>query len=644
MSARNVPFAAQRADVGGEKTVERSLGKAVEFLLSAQADEGYWAGEFEGDTILASEYIILMAHLRRWNASKARKAAAYIRSKQMENGGWPVFPDGPVDASASVEAYMALKLAGDGADQPHMVRAREAIRQAGGVRACNSYTKFYLAMLGQIPWSDTPAVPPELMLLPNKFYFNIYEISSWSRTFVVPLSIIWARKSVTRVERGRGVDELFEGDERATVRLRIERPLVSWRNFFVAADALVKAAERLNIIPLRKKSIERASQWMLEHCEHSAGLGAIFPPMVYSLIALRVLKYPDDSPEVRRAWEELEKLEIEEEDTLRLQPCISPVWDTAIAVNALSEAGVDEGHPALRRAGKWLVSKEVKMRGDWQVKRPALQPGGWYFEFANEFYPDIDDTAMVMMGLERTRDVAGKEEACRRALAWLLGMQGRDGGWASFDVDNDKAILNSIPFADHNAMLDPSTSDITARILEMFSFYGIGPDQQAAQRGIEFLRREQEDDGSWYGRWGVNYIYGTWQALRGLSRMGLGPDDPAVRRGAAWLADVQNEDGGWGESCISYYEPSLKTEGEGTASQTAWALMGLMCAGMADSDEVTRGIDYLLRTQTQDGTWQEEQFTGAGFPKVFYIKYHLYRHSFPVMALGMHLRERRAES
>ena len=645
MNPRISPFTSERmtARTPGRERLESSVAKAVKFLLNAQTSAGYWSGELEGDTILESEYIILMAHVRRRDESKVRKAAAYIRSKQTPGGGWAIFPGGPVDAGASVKAYFALKLSGASPDEPRMVRAREAIREAGGVPAVNSYTKFFLAMLGQIPWNDTPAVPPELVLLPNWFYLNIYEISSWSRTFVVPISIIWANKALTMTERGKCIDELFEDGDRSRVRLRMSRPVFTWRNFFLAVDAAVKLAERIKLLPLRKKAVACSERWMLEHFEHSAGLGAIFPPMVYAPIALRALGYPDDHPQVQRAWDELAKLEIEEEDTLRLQPCTSPVWDTAIAINALAEAGVEADHPSIRKAAESILSKEVKMRGDWHVKRPSLEPGGWYFEFANEFYPDIDDTAMVLMAMKKCGDVPGKEEACRRGLAWLLGMQGRDGGWASFDVDNDRRIFNNIPFADHNAMLDPSTSDVTARVLEMLSFYGVGRDDPRCRRALEFLCKEQEDDGSWYGRWGVNYIYGTWQALRGLTRMRVGVNNPMVRRGAAWLASVQNEDGGWGESCVSYNDPGLKAQAESTASQTAWAAMGLMCAGGAGSGAVARGIDYLVRTQKDDGTWDEELFTGTGFPQVFYLRYHLYRHLFPTMALGMYRRVRSGE-
>jgi len=616
--------------------LDQAIERAVGFVLSCQTPEGYWAGELEGDTILESEYIILMRFLGRGKAAKLDKAARFILTKQMENGGWAIFPGGPVDVSASVKAYLALKLTIATGAEPYMEKAREAIGRAGGVWAVNSYTRFYLAMFGQIPWSAAPAVPPEVMLLPRWSYFNIYAISSWSRTFVVPLSIIWSRKLTVPLTDRLAIKELIGPEELKKLRYRVKRPLFTWRNFFVIVDKLIKLAERLHFTPLRRQAIKRAEQWMLEHCDHSDGLGAIFPPIVYSLIAMKGLGYDAAHPKVQRALEELHRLEIEDQDTMRLQPCKSPVWDTAIAVNALAEAGLEPDHPALTRAAEWILTKEVGMRGDWSKNRPRLEPGGWYFEFANEFYPDIDDTAMVMMALAKTADIPGKEEACERAMNWLRGMQGRDGGWASFDVNNNRRIFNSIPFADHNAMLDPSTSDITARILEMASFFGKSRKDRFCRKAIKFLRREQAKDGSWYGRWGVNYIYGTWQAIRGLTRIGVDIHHPLIVRAAEWLLSAQNRDGGWGEDCISYWDPTRKGRGASAPSQTAWAIMGLICAGLANTQAVKSGVDHLLRTQTDDGTWNEDMFTGTGFPKVFFLKYHLYKHSFPTMALGMY--------
>ncbi len=625
-------------DVQSVSPLDNAIEKAVRFLLDLQEADGYWVGELEGDTILESEYIILMRFLGRGDNSKLNKAARFILEKQMANGGWAIFPDGPVDVSASVKAYLSLKLTISTGKEPYMQKAREAIQAAGGVSAVNSYTRFYLAMLGQIHWNDVPAVPPEIMLLPKWFYFNIYAISSWSRTFVAPLSIIWSHKRTINLSNRLGIRELFEHDDPKCMRLKATRPLISWKNCFLAIDSLLKLAERFHFTPFRQKALKHAEKWMLEHMEHSDGLGGIFPPIIYSLIAMRALGYKDDHFQVRRAMEELRKLEIEEDNTLRLQPCTPPVWDTAIAVNALAETGIDRDHPAMRRAAEWIISKEVKIRGDWSAKRPRLQPGGWCFEFNNDFYPDIDDTAMVLMALAKTGDVPGKTEACDRAIEWLLGMQGKDGGWASFDVDNNRWVFNNIPFADHNAMLDPATTDITARILEMLSLYGYDMNDRLCRNAIRFIKYEQEPDGAWYGRWGVNYIYGAWQAIRGLTQIGLHENNSMVHNGAAWLLSVQNPDGGWGECCISYWKPVMKGKGESAPSQTAWALMGLMCAGLTESDAVKSGIEYLINNQRPDGAWDEDAFTGAGFPKVFFLKYHLYKHSFPTMALGMYRR------
>ena len=621
--------------------LDNAINSAVRFLQEAQHTDGYWVAELEGDTILESEYIIMMRFLGREDGDKLNKAASYIRKKQLDNGGWSLFPGGPVDISSTLKAYMALKMTGSNLDEPYMIKAKDAIRRAGGPSAINSYTKFYLSMLGLISWDASPAVPPEVMLLPKWFYFNIYEISSWSRTFVVPLSIIWAKKLTNPLDDSMRVDELFTDEDRRKMRSQISRNPFTWRNFFLAADAVIKTVEKMKILPLRRISVRKAEKWMLEHFEHSSGLGAIYPPIIYSIIAMRALGYDDNDPHVNRAIEELRKLEISDGDNLHIQPCSSPVWDTAIAINALSEAGMDSNDEILKKSAQWILSKEVRTKGDWSVKRPNLEPSGWYFEFENDFYPDIDDTAMVLMALKRVNNVDGKDSACQRALNWIFGMQGKDGGWASFDVDNNRRIFNHIPFADHNAMLDPSTSDITARMLEMFSFYGIGLENDSVRRAVDFLRNEQEEDGAWYGRWGVNYIYGTWQCLRGLTKIGVDAKDPMIRNGVEWLKNAQNIDGGWGETCRSYYDSSLKGQGDSTPSQTAWAIMGLMNSGEIRSAAVKSGIDFLLKTQKENGTWDEEPYTGAGFPKVFYLRYHLYRHSFPTMALGMYRQKRK---
>jgi squalene-hopene/tetraprenyl-beta-curcumene cyclase len=660
------------ASVAGDPAVE-TLRRARRHLLALQHEPGHWVGELEGDTILESEYLLLREFMGWRDEERLRKAANYLRQKQGPDGGWRLYPGGPPDVSGSIKAYFALKLAGASPDEPCMRRARAIIRELGGLASANTFTKIYLALFGQCDWSATPAIPPEIVLLPRTFYFNLYEMSSWSRTILVPLSIVCAYRPTVAVPPGMGIEELQEGlpapqgfqpalsfavihQARSAFRKarahargrrtaeggRLERShrkeaVFTWRNFFWVVDGALKIAERRPPAALRRKALRAAEAWMLARFERSGGLGAIFPPMVNALMALRCLGYADDDPQVVRARRELEAFEIEEADTLRMQPCISPVWDTALATMALTEGGLPPDHPALQRAARWLLAKEVRRPGDWSVKNPQTEPGGWYFEFENEFYPDVDDTAAVLMALRRVH-LPGKEAAVRRGIVWVLSMQGRDGGWASFDRDNNRMVFSQVPFADHNAMLDPSTADITGRVLEMLGSYGYDTTHPAVRRGIDFLRREQEPDGAWYGRWGVNYIYGTWQVLKGLRVVGEPLNAPYVQRAQEWLRAHQNADGGWGETCDTYNDPSLRGTGPSTPSQTAWAVMGLMAAGDTESPALRRGIDYLCATQSPEGTWEESQFTGTGFPKVFYLRYHLYRLYFPIFALGMYAR------
>jgi squalene-hopene/tetraprenyl-beta-curcumene cyclase len=484
-------------------------------------------------------------------------------------------------------------------------------------------------------------VPPELVLLPRWFYVNVYAMSSWSRTIFVPLSIVHAHKPVRRLPESMGVRELFlEPPETALWPCPPSRKRLSWANFFLGVDWVWKKVERWHLNPLRKWALRRAVAWMREHYEDSDGLGAIFPPMVYTAIALRCLGIPDDDPEFRWAMGQFDPLMIPEGDTLRLQPCLSPVWDTALTLIALADAGIPPRAEAVSRGVEWLLAKEVRRPGDWSLANPGLEPAGWFFEYRNGFYPDTDDTAMVLMALARHEGPQAHRlqpvglEASQRALTWLLQMQNRDGGWAAFDRDIDRKVLERVPFADHNAMLDPSCPDITARVLEALGHYGYSVGHSQVDRAIEFLRRTQEPDCGWPGRWGVNYLYGTWQVLQGLAAIGFDHDDPMVRRAAAWLKRVQQPGGGWGESCGSYDDPRLAGVGTPTASQTAWALLGLIAAGEADSPEARAGVQWLLAGQRDDGTWHEEPFTGTGFPKVFYLKYHYYALYFPLMALS----------
>lgn len=614
--------------------LDSAIDRTRQWLLSSQRHDGHWVGELEGDTILESEYILLMAFLGRAREPVCLKTAKYLDAQQSPGGGWANYPGGPVDLSASVKAYFALKLVGMSVDHPTMVRARQAILDAGGAQACNSFTRFYLALLGQMSYDETPCVPTWLVRIPHWVRFSLYQMSSWTRTIVVPLSIISSLKPVRAVPEDRGIPELFRADLPRRPRRRTEK-LVSWTNTFLLIDRALRGIDRLTPSWLRRRDVEAATRWVFEHLENSDGLGAIYPPMVYTIIMLEALGYSRDSTLMQWAIQQLDDLIIEEDGAVRLQPCVSPVWDTAIATIALADAGLPASHPALKTAAQWLVDREVKHAGDWQKRRPA-PVSGWHFQYANQFYPDIDDSAMVLLALDRTAEGAPREhhEAAERGVNWLLSMQNRDGGWAAFDIDIDNEVLTRVPFADHNAMLDPSCADITARVLELLGGLGYRADHPAVAHALEYLWATQEPEGCWYGRWGVNYIYGTWQVLLGLKAIDFPMDHPAVHRAVAWLESVQQADGGWGESCASYDDPSLKGQGEPTASQTAWAVLGLLAADRADTPAVQRGIHFLATTQAPDGTWDEVPFTGTGFPRVFYLKYHLYRIYFPLMALA----------
>ncbi|HXO18564.1 MAG TPA: squalene--hopene cyclase [Thermoanaerobaculia bacterium] len=625
--------------------VPEAIRAAQASLLAAQHPDGHWCGELEGDSILESEYVLLLHFLGRLADRRVAKAARYLRSLQTADGAWAIYPGGPPEVSASVKAYLALKLAGDDPGLPHMRQARETIRRLGGVEACNSFTKIYLAICGQYDWERCPAVPPEMMLLPRGLYFNLHEISAWSRTIVVPLSVIWALRPVRAVPAECGIAELRvpAAEDPGSPRNGDSR---FWRRFFHLLDRGLKRGEQLRLTPMRRPALERAEAWILERLEDSDGLGAIFPPIVNTIFALVALGYGQDHPAVRGQIEALEKLEIEEGETLRLQPCFSAVWDTGLALHALADSGLAPGHPAVRAARQWLLEREVTRPGDWSVKTPGAPPGGWCFEYRNPFYPDCDDTAEVLIALAASAAPGETDGAVERGLAWLLAMQNEDGGWGAFDRGCDKEVLTHVPFADHNALLDPSTADVTGRVLECLDRLGLGREVPAVKRAIAFLDAAREGDGTWYGRWGCNYIYGTWLALRGLSRHpagGAGRQE-ACGRAVAWLAARQNPDGGWGESPRSYDEPAEKGIGLSTAAQTAWALLALFAAEelgvplIMPGPAVARGLDYLLSTQRADGTWRDEPWTATGFPRVFYLRYHLYATYFPLMALAEHAR------
>ncbi|MCC6124488.1 MAG: terpene cyclase/mutase family protein [Pirellulales bacterium] len=680
--------------------VRRAIARTRKWLIDRQFPDGSWCAELEGDTILESETILLYAFLGRVDSDLARKMAQRLVEQQLPDGGWAMYPGGKLEISGSVKAYFALKLTGHDPSAESMQRARQAILAHGGADAVNSYTRFYLAMLGQISYEQCPAVPPEVMLFPKWFPVNVYAVSAWSRTIIVPLSIISAFRPVKEIAPQLGIRELFLREPENWPPLRCAglpggTGLLSWDRFFRGVDGLLKWCQRRRLLPFRKQAIREAEAWMLERFKGSDGLGAIYPPIVWSIVALKCLGYADDSPEVRYNHRQLEDLVLRDEETgaIRLQPCKSPVWDTALTLRALAAGGIGPGSPPIRRAVSWLLKQQIRRPGDWS-ETVAAPPGGWCFEYANDFYPDVDDTAMALMALRaqfpelapRAQDlppelnlvdasddeeedwaegmtidlaalssiprppspvpcpllpdedaVATLDETVRaidRGLKWMLAMQNKDGGWGAFDRDNDRQFLCYVPFADHNAMIDPSTPDLTGRVLECLGKLGRRVGDPAVDRAVAYLRQTQEADGSWFGRWGVNYIYGTWQSLVGLAAVGVPVNDPAIAAGANWLLAHQQAGGGWGESADTYERPHLRGQGTPTASQTAWAVMGLLAAGLADHPAVARGIRYLSLMQEEDGSWFEPEFTGTGFPKVFYLKYHYYPIYFPLLALA----------
>jgi squalene-hopene/tetraprenyl-beta-curcumene cyclase len=626
------------ADTAASDAIERT----ADWLRWQQAGDGHWRAALEGDTILESEYLLLLEWAGKPGGPLARGAADRILQQQLPGGGWAIYPGGPVDVSASVKAYFALKLMGHEAEEPALVRGRRAIAAAGGPWAVNSFTRFYLALLGQMPYSACPAVPPEAVLLPAWFPVNLQRVSAWSRTMIVPLSLMWAFKPLRRISPDRGIGELFPArDRRGPPR---PADTSGWARFFRGVDRIIKGCEAAGLTPLRARAVQACRRWMLTRFDHSDGLGAIFPPIVWSIIALKSMGCDDDAAEVREAWTQLERLiEREPDGTTRLEPCRSPVWDTAITLIALSEsraATAGQSDAAVDRAVDWLLGNEIRIVGDW-ADRVRAEPSGWCFEYANRFYPDVDDTAMVVIGLAAWKAsgrpqgprLAAVEAATRRAVGWLEAMQNTDGGWGAFDRDNNSEFLCKVPFADHNAMIDPSSPDLAGRVLEALGGIGLRPGRPSVDRALAYVRRAQESDGAWYGRWGVNYIYGTWQVLEGLRAVGIPAVDPAVVRGAAWLEAHQQADGGWGETPESYADRGLAGTGTPTASQTAWAISGLVAAGRGDSVVVRQGVDWLVQRQEHDGTWQQPEFTGTGFPQVFYLRYHWYPIYFPLIAL-----------
>jgi len=652
--------------------VAQALRRTQDYFLSTQHADGYWWGELESNPTMEAEYVMLTHYLRSPEGDRIARVANDIRRRQAEDGSWNMYHGAPGDLSTTIECYFALKLAGGSPDEPMMRRARAFILLNGGPSKARVFTKIWLALFGQWVWAGTPAMPPELMLLPEKAPFNIYRFASWARATIAPLLVILTLRPTRPAAPEHALDELFP-DGRANADIGLPRRgggPVSYQSLFLAADHLLRWYERLPGKPMRAKAMRRIERWIVDHQEADGSWGGIQPPWVHSLMALSNLGYGLDHPIMakgldgfRRAWSKPS----DDGAALRVQACLSPVWDTALAMLGMMDSGVPASHPSMRRAARWLLREEIGIAGDWAVRAPGVQPSGWAFEFENDTYPDIDDSSIVIMDLDAARMSTEAEEAHRkgsveRATRWMIGMQSSNGGWAAFDKDNTSSYLAKLPFSDFGEVLDPPSADVTAHVVEMFGRLGWSRESEPVQRGLDYIWAAQERDGSWFGRWGVNHLWGTGAVLPALAAVGEDMLQPRVRRAVRWLTEHQNPDGGWGESCASYVNRSLRGQGDSTASQTAWALVGLLAAGEGGSREVRQGIDFLVTSQRADGTWKEPQFTGCGFPGYgigdqageyravgdptwqgmelgagFMINYHLYRNYFPLWALGRYL-------
>jgi len=620
--------------------VDKVLGEATAALLKLQREDGHWVFELEADATIPSESVLLVHYLAETpNLELETKIGNYLRRIQGSHGGWPLYHGGPFDISATVKAYFALKMIGDDSDAAHMTRARDAIRERGGAIKTNVFTRILLALYGETEWKNVPTVPVELILLPRWFPIHLSKMSYWARTVIVPLLVLAALKPVARNPRNVHVPELFVAGVHV-IGPRAPHQSVGWSAFFAALDWLLKRFEPYWPKGLRQRAIDRCKAWTIERLNGEDGLGAIYPAMANSVMMFDALGVSANDPNRAIARQSVERLLVIKNDEAYCQPCVSPVWDTALAALALMELRDDAADAAVAKSLEWLKTRQVlDVKGDWAEERPNVRPGGWAFQYNNAHYPDLDDTAVVVIALDRAKErvapFADYRESIARGREWVEGLQSENGGWGAFDADNVYYYLNNIPFADHGALLDPPTDDVSGRCIGMLAQLGETEDHPAVHRGIEFLKRSQLADGSWFGRWGVNYIYGTWSALAGLNAAGLAHGHPMIRRAVHWLVEIQNKDGGWGEDCASYrLDYSGYHHAPSTASQTAWALLALMAAGEVDSSAVARGIRYLRAAQGPDGLWSQDQYTGGGFPRVFYLRYHGYPKFFPLWAVA----------
>ena len=622
--------------------VQEAMRRAANKLLNDQATDGHWRFDLEADATIPSEYILLQHFLGRTNKPREAKIARYLQRRQNRNGSWPLYHGGPGNLSATVKAYFALKMMGHAVDAPYMERARHWVRTNGGAEKANVFTRIALAIFGQLPWCTVPAMPVEIMLLPRWWYFNLSKVSYWSRCVIVPLLIIFAKRPVVDVDEKLGISELFltsPSKLRHLDRFHASEPL---KSCFTALDRVLKIVDPCIPQWIRRRALNRAESWMRDHTKGKGGIGAIYPAMANAAMALKLVGAAEDDADLVRTIAAIEDLVLDGENETLCQPCVSPVWDTCLSLAALTEVGAQADHPAVQQAVEWLFDHQIFVGGDWMDQAPGLESGGWAFQYENDKYPDVDDTGMVLMSLLRAGayDKEHKKKRINQALNWVMGMQNPDGSWGAFDIGNKYESLNKIPFADHGALVDPGTADLTARCIELLAMLGYDASYPPVRRALDFIERDQEEDGSWYGRWGVNYIYGTWSVLSALGVIGEDVAKPYVRKAVQWLQDHQNEDDGWGESCNTYDDTALAGHGVSTASQTAWALIGLMAVGEVNSPQVHRGIEYLLRNQNEAGEWDEEEYTGTGFPRVFYLRYHGYSRYFPLWALAMHARAR----